>query len=198
MIDSTYENISVSRGNDPSSLNDWFKWYIIRSSASSWSFLSEDTAITSPSDICMQEVMFSVLAPPRKTGIFDSQWKVIQSMKACWNFILLSDEAQYLSISTGNCCLVSEMLISIGSNLFLLLRSACLMLCSRYKAKTISMQLQPIDNNDLLSDKTKCSQFCMIVDTAHQTLLTLKNRRYKENWLSPFSHQQLSKSCLFA
>ena len=195
MIDSTYENICVSRGNDPSYLIDWFKWYIIRSSLSSWSFLSEDTANTSPSDICMQEVMFSVLAPPRKTGIFDWQWKVIQSTKAC---LLLSDEAQYLSISTGNFCFVSEMLISIDSNFLLLLRSACLILCSRYKAKTISMRLQPIDNNDLFSGKTKCLQFCMIVDTAHQTLLTLKNRQYKENWLSPFSHQELSKSCLFA
>ena len=54
-----------------SSITDWLKWYIIQSSASSWSFLSEGTAITSPSDIYMQEVMFSVLAPPRKTGIFD-------------------------------------------------------------------------------------------------------------------------------
>ena len=139
----------------PSSLIDWLKWYIIQSSASSWSFLSEGTAITSPSDIYMQEVMFSVLAPPRKTGIFDWQWKVvIQSMKACWNFLSLSDEAQNLSISTGNCCLLLEMLVSIGSNLLLLLRSACLMLCSRYRSKTISMRLQPIDNNENVFQST--------------------------------------------
>ena len=118
MIDGTYENICVSRGNDDffiAFVFDWFKWYIIFFVV----IFSEGTAINSPSENCMQDVMFSVLAPPRKTGIFDWQWKVIQPMKACWNFILLSDEAQNLSISTGNCCLLLEMLVSISSNLLL-------------------------------------------------------------------------------
>ena len=153
MIDGTYENICVSRGNDDffiAFVFDWFKWYIIFFVV----IFSEGTAINSPSDICMQDVMFSVLAPPRKTGIFDWQWKVIQSMKACWNFILLSDEAQNLSISTGNCCLLLEMYQSVLTCFFLLLHSDCLTLCSRYKSKTISMRLQPIYNDENVFQST--------------------------------------------
>ena len=36
-----------------------------------------------------------------------------------------------------------------------------------------------------VSDKTKCLQFRMIVDTANQTFLILNNQRSEENWLSP-------------
>ena len=38
-----------------------------------------------------------------------------------------------------------------------------------------------------VSDKTKCLQFRMIVDTANQTFLILNNQRSEENWLSPSS-----------
>ena len=59
MVDSTYKNGCVRRSND--------NFYIIRSSASSWSSLSECTAIASPTpDYRILEVMFSALAPPRK------------------------------------------------------------------------------------------------------------------------------------
>ena len=61
MVDSTSKNGCVRRSND-----NFFK-YIIRSSASSWSSLSECTAIASPTpDYRILEVMFSALAPPRK------------------------------------------------------------------------------------------------------------------------------------
>ena len=89
-----------------------------------------------------QEVMFSALPSLRKTEKRDCQWEVIQSIIACWNFTLLSGEAQNLYISIGNCCLVLEMLVLI------LLLSACLILCCSFKSKAISMQLQPIDNDE--------------------------------------------------
>ena len=130
MVDSTYKNISVSGSNDSLfkamiafSLIDWFKWYIIQSSASSWSFLKEGTVVTSPPDHGIQEVIFLPLAPTRITGKSDWQWEITQSSKNCWIFILLSGKVKNLSISAGNCCLLLEMLVSVCSDSLLLLNS---------------------------------------------------------------------------
>lgn len=65
----------------------------------------------------------------------------------------------------------------------------------RFLTSLVSFDL----DDDLVLDKKKCSQFCLIVTTAHQILLILNterlnNQQLNEIWLSASTHQVLSKS----
>ena len=91
--------------------------------------------------IFMQTVTFLPWAPPKNQGTSNLHSKLIHLMKASWNLILLAQDAQNLSISTGSCCLTI-------ANLLLLLLSPSLMLCRRYKSKTMSIREHPFDNTE--------------------------------------------------
>ena len=82
------------------------------------------------------------------TGTSDWPFDVIHLKKVSWNFTLLSDDDQNLSISTGNCCLIVEILVSIDSNLHLRFLSPCLILCWGYRSKTMSMHVEPFDKDE--------------------------------------------------
>ena len=158
MLNCTNENNCGSRSYNyflEAIIFDWMV-QVIKYETSSWSFLREGTLIVSLRHTCIQEVISSVFAPPSYTGTSDNpSFDVIHLMKD-WNFALLSDDDQNLSISTGNCFLMVEMLVYIGSNLLLRFLSPCLILCWRYRSKAMAMRVRPF-YKALSENPWKCS-----------------------------------------
>ena len=89
-------------------LTAWLTWIIIWSSASSWKHLREPWLDKCPPwlDRCLTYyVILSGIAPPKYTGFSPEYVSHNQVMNTFWSCILLLEEPQNFSSSTGRFCL---------------------------------------------------------------------------------------------
>lgn len=127
----------------------WLKWNIILSSAFSWVHPSRSSFWDSFLALDTNKHMFSSSRcdPPRHRVSSWQQFVPTHSMKNCWNDPLFFETGQkfYISIRSGWSFRIT--LVSMPGYFARRLRSVPLMLLSRYRSKTISIRVLPLDDS---------------------------------------------------